>query len=267
MARQKPFGRAQGKPWYKSLFERDYHDLFYQGGPRPTSTPEEEAQRADQQADFIVGALELPEGARVLDLCCGWGRHSVPLAKRGLRVTGLDLSPYHIRLAKRAARDAQVDVEFVHADMREIPGRARFDAVSNCFTSFGYLENEEEDQRVLNGVARALKPGGRFFIDTMNHDWLMRVYSDSDWRELPDGAYMLERRRYHIETGRNDVDWIHVSKDGKRTVQSHSLRLYTFTELAAMLRRAGLSVVRTWGGFDGQPLSMHSPRMMVLAQK
>ena len=252
------------KPWYKALFERDYHDYFYQAGPH---TPEAETKRAEVQVDFITDSLALSEGVRVLDLCCGWGRLSVPLAERGYRVTGLDLSKYHIQLAKQAARQAGVDIEWVNADMRKIPGRARYDAVFNCFTSFGYLESEAEDQRVLTGVRRVLKPGGTFFIDTMNHDNLMRVFRESEFRELPDGAYMMERRNYDVRTGRVDNDWIYLTPDGERHVQSHSLRLYTFTELERMLGQAGLTVRQTWGDFDGSEFTMRSPRMVVQAEK
>lgn len=258
---------ARRKPWYETLFERDYYDYFYVGGPRGIFTDEERARQTDAQVEFIAQALELPAGARVLDLCCGWGRHSVRLAQRGYRVTGLDLSSYHLRLAKAAARTAGVQAEWLRGDMREIPRGRRFDAVINMFTSFGYFETEEEDQRVLDGVARALKPGGRFFIDTMNHDWLMRVFRDSDWSERADGGFALERRRYDIHTGRIDVDWIYVTPDGKRHKQFHSLRLYTYMEFAALLSSADLRVVRTWGNFDGSELSMHSPRMIVLAEK
>ncbi len=255
------------KPWYKALFKRDYHDTFYEASARPHGTPEEEAQRNDAQVDFILQAFDIPEGARVLDLCCGWGRLSILLAQRGFRVTGLDLSKYHIRLAKQAAKRAGVDADFVNADMRKIPGRARFHAVFNCFTSFGYLETEAEDQRVLDGVRRVLKPGGRFFIDTMNHDNLMRVFRESEFRELPGGAYMMQRRNYDVRTGRINVDWIHVTPQGERRIQSHSLRLYSFTELERMLAKAGLTVRETWGGFDGSDFTMYSPRMVVLAQR
>ena len=204
----------------------------------------------------------------MLDLCCGWGRHAVPLAQQGMRVTGLDLSAYHLKLAKAAAREAGVEINLVRGDMREIPREAgRFDAVTNCFTSFGYFESGEEDQRVLTGIRRALKPGGRFFIDTINHDRLMRVFRDSEWRERPDGGLNLERRSYDIHTGRIDVDWTFVTTEGEQRRQSHSLRLYTFTELDAMLSRAGLTVRNTWGGFDGSAFSMYSPRMIVLAER
>lgn len=254
------------KPWYKTLFERDYYDCFLLGGARTDVPAEEWERRTDQQTEFVVQALELPEGARILDLCCGWGRHAVRLAQLGYRVTGLDLSAYHLRLAKAAARRAGVEVEWVHADMREIP-RRRFDAVINMFTSFGYFETEAEDQRVLDGVARALRPGGRFFIDTINHDFLMRVFRENDWQRRADGAVTLERRRYDVRTGRIENEWTYIAADGKRRRQSFSHRLYTYTELAAMLAKAGLTVRRAWGGLDGRELTMESPRTVLLAEK
>lgn len=257
---------ASKKPWYETLFERDWHDLFWEFGPSGRFAQLADDQ-SDQQAEFLANALELPEGARVLDLCCGAGRHAVRLAQRGYRVTGLDLSAHHLRLAKAAARSAGVEAEWLRSDMREIPGRNRYDAVINMFTAFGYFETEEEDQRVLHAIVRALRPGGRFFLDTMNHDYLMRVFQESDWHEQPGGGLMFEQRRYDVHTGRTNVDWYHIAPDGKRRHRYHSLRLYTYTELAAMLARAGLTVRRTWGEFDGREMSMYSRRMMVLAEK
>jgi cyclopropane fatty-acyl-phospholipid synthase-like methyltransferase len=255
---------ATRRPWYDTLFRRDYFDLFYVGG---VFTPEQIEQQAERQVEFVVNALELAEGARVLDLCCGWGRHSVRLAQHGFRVTGLDLSAYHLRLAQAAARKAGVEVEWVRADMRDVPRGRRFDAVINMFTSFGYFETEAEDQKVLDGVARALRPGGRFFIDTINHDGLMRVFRETDWQQRTDGSITTERRRYDVRTGRMNNEWTHIAADGKRRRHSFSHRLYTFTELAAMLSKAGLRVVSAWGNFDGSELTMSSPRIIALAER
>jgi len=254
---------ARRKPWYEALFERDYYDYFYVGGPRGLLTEE----RSGAQVDFLVEALEPPEGGRVLDLCCGHGRHAVRLAERGYRVTGLDLSAYHLQLARKAARERGVEVEWVRADMREVPGRNRFDAVVNLFTAFGYFDEEQEDQRVLNGVARALKPGGRFLIDLMNRDSLMRRFQESGCSQGPEGGYVAEIRDFDIHRGRINVDMLYFPKDGKTKRHWHSIRLYTYTELATMLTKAGLTVVRTWGNYDGSGFSRQSPRMIVMAEK
>jgi SAM-dependent methyltransferase len=254
---------ARRRPWYETLFERDYYDYFYAGGPRGF-LPED---RTDAQVDFIEDALELADGARVLDLCCGHGRHAVRLAQRGYRVTGVDLSAYHIRLAKAAARKAGVDADFVRGDMRHVPRvRGGFDAAINMFTAFGYFETEADDQRVLDGVARALKPGGRLLIDLLNRDYLMRVFRESDARETDEGGLVIERRAYDIHRGRMNVDMVYVRPDGSRVKRDHSVRVYTFPELAAMLSNAGMRVVRTWGNFDASDFTMQSPRMIVMAQ-
>ena len=259
---------ATGKPWYETLFVRDYYDYFFVGGPRGIFPPEEYGRRTDEQVDFVARALELPEGARVLDLCCGHGRHAVRLAQRGYRVTGLDISAYHLRLAKAAARKAGVAIGWIRGDMREIPREAgRFDAVINMFTAFGYFDTEEENQRVLDGVARSLRKGGRFLIDTMNHDWLMRVFRDSDCSKRVDGSYVAEMRWYDIRTGRVIVEMLHFPPAGRPRRRWHSVRLYTYTELATMLSKAGLRVARSWGGFDGSELTMQSARLIVMAEK
>lgn len=259
---------AKVKPWYETLFRRDYYDYFSVSGPRGIIPPDQYAKITDVQVDFVARALELPEGARVLDLCCGHGRHAVRLAQRGYRVTGLDLSAYHLRLGKSAAREAGVAIEWIEGDMREIPREAgRFDAVINMFTAFGYFDDEEENQRVLDGVARALRKGGRFLIDLLNHDYLMRVFRERDWQTRPDGSITLERRRYDVSTGRIANEWTSVAVDGKRRRHRFSHRVYTYLELAAMLSRAGLRPLRSWGNFDEQGLTMESPRLIVLAER
>ena len=259
---------AARRPWYETLFQRDYYDYFFVGGPRGIFTPEQYGKMTDAQVDFVVRALELPEGARVLDLCCGHGRHAVRLAQRGYRVTGLDISAYHLRLASKAAREAGVAVDWVRGDMREIPrGAGRFDATINMFTAFGYFDEEDENQRVLDGVARSLHKGGRFLIDTLNHDYLMRVFRERDWQPRPDGSITLERRRYDVRTGRIANEWTLIAPDGKRRRHRFSHRVYTYLELAGMLSQAGLHAVRSWGNFDSSDLTMESPRMIVLAER
>jgi SAM-dependent methyltransferase len=255
------------EPWYVDLFRggdyyRGWADVI---GPELTA----------QQVEFVVEALDLPEGARpderssgcVLDLCCGPGRHAVPLAQRGFDVTGLDLSAYHLRLARKAAREAGVKVRWLRRDMRDIPFEGEFNAVINMFTAFGYFEDEEEDFKVLEAVSRALKPGGRFFIDTMNREWVVRHYQETNWRQHEDGLITMERRKLDLLTSRNESVWMLIAPDGERRVHRLSPRLYTLTELAKMLSRAGLSVRRTWGGFDGREYGLDSRRMIVLAEK
>ena len=252
------------EPWYVDLFRgSDY----YRGWASALITPELTAQ----QAEFIVDALGLPKRARrprrILDLCCGHGRHAVPLAQRGFDVTGLDLSAYHLRLARKAAREAGVKVRWLRRDMRDIPFQGELDAVINMFSAFGYFEDDEENFKVLEAVSRSLKPGGRFLLDTMNREWLMRHHEETDWRQLDDGLIAMERREINLLTSRSESIWMVIPPRGRRRMHRVSFRLYTLTEMAKMLSRAGLTVRQTWGDFDGREYDLNSRRMIVLGEK
>jgi SAM-dependent methyltransferase len=244
--------------WYRDFFGREWLDL---------ATQQFALERTQAQVDFILEVVGLAPAAAVLDLCCGHGRHSVELAKRGYQVAGLDISELSLELARTTAADAGVLIEFIHGDMRDIPYQAQFDLVINLFTAFGYLESQAEDQKVLEAVAKALKPGGRFFIDTINQAWLMRHFEARGWRALEDGALMLEDREFDLRTGRNNVTWMMLFPDGRRHDQSHSLRVYTLVEFEAMLTAAGLVLQQAWGSFEGDPYGMDTNRMILLAER
>ena len=246
-------------PWYESFFGHDYLDVY---GYQFTQ------ERAQSETDFAVRALALQPGERVLDLCSGQGRHAVMLAKHGCAVTALDLSAEYVKLAQAAARDAGVTLETVRADMREIPFAGRFDAVVNMFSSFGYLESEAEDAKVLDAIRRALKPGGRVLLDLLNRDWVVANYETEDSHADPDGTLYLEHRRFDLETSRNHVSFTVVTPDGqRREVGGHHIRLYTLREMRGALDAAGLAYEGVYGGFDGETYGIDTRRMIIVARK
>jgi SAM-dependent methyltransferase len=253
------------RPWYEELFESGDYVRFWLGGEDAPRIP---AERTAQQVDFVVEKLALPPGAAILDLCCGHGRHAILLARRGYRVTGLDLSRRHLEMAGRAAAAAQAEVEWVEADMRRVPESlsGRFDAVINMFTSFGYFEEQEEDEAVLRGVARSLRPGGRFLMDFMHREWLARNFRPRDWEEI-DGALVLRDRYLDLLRGRSGETITIVEQDGSRRTTSLSVRIYTLAELTGMLARTGLRFDEGWGDFDGSPLTLDGRRLILLAEK
>jgi ubiquinone/menaquinone biosynthesis C-methylase UbiE len=216
----------------------------------------------------VLELLGLPAGANILDLCCGHGRHAIPLAQRGYQVTGLDLSEVFLRYARDKAAARGVEVRWVQADMREVPFEGEFDAVLNLFTAFGYLENEAEDQKVLEQVHKALKPGGRFLIELLHREWLMRHLQPAGITHLDDGALVLQERRFDILSSRNIEQVILIDADGKRIEYEHNERVYTATELARMLETAGLRVKRACGGLvEQEPLGLDSHRLVIVSRK
>ncbi len=247
------------EPWYQTFFNGDYLRIYSH-----VLTPE----RAQQEAAFVEEALALQPGQRVLDLCCGTGRHALLLARRGLQVTALDLSAEYIEVLAHESRAQGLGIETVVGDMRHIPYREAFDAVINMFTAFGYLETERDDMEVLHAVAAALKPGGLLLMDLLNREWVIANNEEHDWHQDAGGSIYLERRRLDLRTSRNHVDFLVISPDGsRRHVDGHHIRLYTLTEIDHMLSTAGMAFEACYGGFSGEAYSPSSRRMIVIARR
>lgn len=245
--------------WYESFFGPDYLEIY---------SFEFTDELARMEAGFVARALGLQEGQRVLDLCCGQGRHAVLLASMGFEVTGLDLSEQYLRLASEAAEKHGLRVETVHADMRDIPFESHFDAVYNVFSSFGYLESETEDAKVLEAIRRALKPGGRVLLDMLNRDWLVNNYVQDEWRIDENERVYLEHRELDLLASRNHVTFMAIDPDGtRRDLGGHHIRLYTLREVAGMLEAAGLKFEAVYGGFEGQDYGIKTRRMIVVASR
>jgi SAM-dependent methyltransferase len=245
-------------PWYVSLFGEEYFQIY---GPLLAD------ERTEREVEGIVTLLARPPGSRILDLACGHGRHAIRLAERGYRVTGQDLSEVFLKRAQADAEVHDVDVRWVHGDMRAIPFEDEFDAVINIFTAFGYLESDDEDERVLQQVYKALRPGGRFLLETMHRDALVRGFQPFAVMRHEDGLLVTEERHFDQLGGRTLVRVTLLYPDGRRTELGHAARTYTLTELARMLARRGLQLQTTYGGLDGSPLTLDSRRLVVVADK
>ncbi len=246
-------------PWYVTAYGEHYYEAY-----REMYTPEE--TRAEVAG--VVQLLGLTPGARILDLCCGFGRHSLELARLGYQVTGLDLSPALLRHAREDAAAEGLNVSWVEADMRDIPAPGLpYDAVLSLFSAFGIFDHTAEELKVAQAVSRVLKPGGGFLIDTVNREIMLRQWRGSQWQEREDGTMILYRRRFSVETGMMDVREIIIHPDGRREVDEHRVRLWAFTELALLLETAGLSDPRPFGGLDGSRYTWDTHRLVVTARK
>ena len=234
--------------WYVTAFGEDYPQVY--------------KHRDDASADGEVGGLVelmgLQSGQRVLDVCCGAGRHAAAMARRGLDVTGLDLSE---PLLAEAAQRPELVGRLVRADIREIPFESEFDAVTNLFTSFGYFDDDAENARALARMARALKPGGWLLMDHVNRAHVEANLVAQDEREAGE-LKLISRRR--IERDRVIKDLTIVQPDGSRREVTERVRLYRPDEIRAMFAAAGLIVDGVFGSLAGDAMTDGSDRMIVL---
>ena len=254
---QKLRKKRRSKQWFEEIFDEDYlHTL-------PFMTP----QQTEREVAFLLDALELPQGGRVLDIGCGYGRHAMEIAARGHRTVGLDLSlPLLIR-ATDAARRVGVNVDFVHGDMRDMTFDAEFEGAYCYFTTFGYFD-DDTNRRVAAGICRSLKPGGRFVLDLINRDYLIGDLPTRVWWQ-GDGCVVLEEVDFNYFTSRLQVQRQIILEDGRQLEQEISIRAYSLHEIGKVLHHAGFRVLEVSGGLDlrGRFYGNESRQLLVVAEK
>lgn len=218
-----------------------------------------------QEIDFIATALNLSLKSSILDLYCGYGRHAIELAKLGFNITGVDGTKAILDIARQKAQEENVPVTFRLCDMRELDYCQQFDAVINMFAAFGYF-TDEENARVLQLIARALRPDGLFLIDLLNREWMLHNNLNRYWRH-PNGEYVLS---YKVELHQGIAMMkrqLVNQTTGEKKQYEFVLRAYSMPEMLSLLAQYGLTVQTTFGGFDGRPYGLDTPRMIILAKK
>jgi SAM-dependent methyltransferase len=209
--------------------------------------------------------LKLEPGAAVLDLCCGPGRHSVELARRGFRVTGVDRTSAFIASAHGHAQKQNLDVEFVQADMRTFSRAGAFDAALMMYTSFGYFEDPAENQLVIVNVCRSLRDRGSLIIELMGKEVLARIFSERDWQESDD-AFLLQERKVVNDWSWMEGRWI-LLRGGERHEFQVTHWIYSAAELTALLSDGGFASVDIYGDLEGSPYDQTARRLVAVAHK
>lgn len=242
--------------WYEDWFGSDAYTLVYD------HRDETEAERL---VDLIERAIQPRPDAHILDVGCGRGRHARILARRGYQVTGLDLSPEAIEEARtRTEREGLTEhLSFHVGDMREADRVCSgVDGVVNLFTSFGYFEDDDENERALQAMRSALKPGGWLLQDFLNAFLVADTLQPSD-TYTRNGATIHQRR--WIDDGRINKE-ITIERGDSTETYRESVRLYTLPDLKVLYERVGLDLVETYGNYEGDPYTPGSPRLLLYAR-
>jgi len=212
-----------------------------------------------EEVDFIINNLELQPGMSILDLGCGTGRHSVELAKRGYKVTGLDLSQGMLDQANKAAEKEGVEVEFIKADATDFHLDKEFDAaIIVCEGAFGLIgpgqDPLEHDLKILQNIHAHLRPGAKLQLNSLNGIKTLREHGQKD-----------------IEEGHFDPMNVMAMEavDGKYVGGWE--KGYLPTELKLLMEKAGFEVLDIWGGTAGnwgqRPVELDDWELMATARK
>ncbi|MDR2952456.1 MAG: class I SAM-dependent methyltransferase [Treponema sp.] len=211
------------------------------------------------------GERPLAASPKILDICCGFGRISAELARRGFAVTGIDITESYLQTAKEEAAYDDLNIEYVNADAREFQRPQYFDAAINLYISFGYFENSQDDKKLLVNAYKSLKPGGCLIIETLGKEIAVRDFVSAEW---------FERAGYTVLTEYEPLDswtllknrWILI-KDGKRIEKIFSQRLYAASELRRILFEVGFEQVEIYGNWDESPYNTRAAKLIIVGRK
>ncbi len=252
--------------WWRNLFNAVYL--------RTDGDVVEDGANTAREIDAILNLTRIEPEARVLDLCCGQGRHALELARRGFtHVTGMDRSRYLVRLARRRAKRESLDVTFREGDARHLrmPENS-FDAVLVLGNSFGYFDRPEDDVSVLDAIARVTAPNGTVAFDLADGDWLRDNFERRSWEWIDRDHFVCRERSLSADGSRLVCREVvtHAEK-GVIADQFYAERLYGPAQMADLLKAEGFREIRIHKGVDAesarnQDLGMMACRFLVTAR-
>jgi D-alanine-D-alanine ligase len=225
--------------WWRSLFNAVYL--------KTDGDVVENAANTAADIDLVIRASGIEKNDRIVDLCCGQGRHTLELARRGYRnLTGFDRSRYLVRLARRRAQNENLPVTFREADARKFryeEGAA--DAVLVMGNSFGYFEREEDDTAVLTAIRRALRSRGTLVMDIADGEWIAAHYEQRSWEWIDQNQFVCRERTLSSDGGRLITREVVVhAEKGVIADQFYAERLYSQETITRLLADAGFGDIR-----------------------
>lgn len=243
--------------WFEdeSFWEETYNLLF----------PEKLFIEANKQVESILKLVGF-NGSSILDLCCGPGRCSLVLARKGFSVTGVDLSSFLLGRAKERVKSEGLSVELILEDMRRFIRPSSYDLVLNMFTSFGYFDDKNDDITVLENVFTNLKPGGIFVIDVMGKERLAKIYQPTISDLLDDGTIVVQRPEIFDNWTRIRNEWIIIKGSQAKSFKFHHT-VYSGKELRDLMELVGFESVKLYGNFEGSPYDSNAQRLIVTGIK
>lgn len=250
--------KAMEKDWYKHIWSMDIQDMSW-------------VEDTKRQVDFLIDKLELKGDERILDLACGFGRHALELARRGYDVTGVDITPAYIEYASQQAEKEALNARFLCKDIREVSFNNEYDVVINMADgAIGYLENDDENQKVFEVVARALKKGGKHFMDIMNGEYAESHFPCKLWdagdKGLTLSAFEWNAERKTVLYGQADYLYGRVLSKPEIT-EGNPIRLYTLEEITELFAKLGMQVRVGYADYSGASSSENAIQLLICSEK
>ncbi|WP_395735894.1 class I SAM-dependent methyltransferase [Prosthecobacter sp.] len=244
-------------PWWETFYDENLANMLLE---------QTSAAEIEKSAHFLIQQLHLQPGASVLDQCCGSGRLTWEFARRGYAMRGMDLIPIYIERARNREGTIQNAPSFEVADAFVFKADPPCDAVFNWWTSFGYAESDDTNQLMLRRAWESLRAGGFYALDFMNVPGLYRHFLP---HVITRNGEVTLIRESTLDLSANVIrkQWTYFLQDGRRIVHHSAVRLYDPAALRRLFEGAGFTDVTFFGDVDASPLTLNSPRCIVIARK
>lgn len=234
-------------------------------------------KRTQTEQDYLINKLKLKKGTKILDVCCGVGRHSIPLARKGFHVTGVDISKKYLDQAReQALRESLDNIQFIESDARSIDFKGEYDLALNMFSSLGYFTDPKDDHKVIEGIYKSLKPGGLAVLEIYNSERLLAVLGEfkkydwltSQWAEVKEnGLTVLGDFMYLEDEKAFQNKFVFLKGDSRKEMITFN-RLFTKKDLTDMFESVGFQIKNVFGNMDGSRYKAKtSPNLVIIAQK
>jgi len=238
--------------WYENWFGNEYLTVY----------AHRDENEARQLLQLILTYINLDKNAKIIDLCCGQGRHAFLFAQEGFEVYGFDLSKTLLQVAKYK-NDQSNNTFFIQADMRYIPAMHSFDLLLNLFTSFGYFETDIENKTVFQQFHQVLNTGGYFVFDYFHTPYILANLERYQSEQI--GDLTIEQERFI--KGSRVQKIIRLNRQGKQSTFYESVKMYKPDQILKMMEETSLSVRYIFGDYKGSPLREDSERIIIIGQK
>ncbi len=239
--------------WFKYWFDSQYYLILY-------------SHRDEKEAKIFCDLLEKYSQVKcsdeVIDFCCGAGRLTIELAKRGYKTTGIDLSRNLIFQAKEKSKQEKLNIDFIIDDVRKVNFPERFNLAVSFFTSFGYFD-DEENYEVFKNICRSVKQNGWVIIDYFNPSFLMNNLVENEIQKI-NGLAFIQKRTLNEN---RIVKEIEIISENQVCKFFESVRIYDKNEFVQMFNENGFVIEYLFGDYYGSKFLEHSPRMIFFGKK
>lgn len=243
---------TKNNDWFSTWFDSHFYHILYKN-------------RDYKEAEFfitnLISHLKIQDTDKVLDLACGKGRHSIYLNKQGLEVIGVDLSPESIAYANKYSNER---LHFYEHDMREVLDQGNFDFVLNLFTSFGYFEDDNENQKTIDAVNAILKPNGVFVLDFMNSHKVIQNLVKEEQKTIDNVTFNLKRS---VQNGFIVKDIAFTNEEKEYHFQER-VKGISEENFQKYFQKAGLTIKSVFGNYGLSPFNKEtSDRLIFILEK